>query len=194
MKHPKVFCIGMHKTGTTTMGKALQHLGYKVKSSIPLDDPRIKTINAQLKTQLPLLLSRFDAFEDHPWPFLCEKIDRLCPGSKFILTTRHTESWWASVEQFFGTKQTLMRQWVYGVGHGAPAGNKKAYVTRFEGHNAAVRHYFKSRPSDLLTIDLSDGNNWEKICGFLKTDIPSVEFPHAHKSANYDKHQRLANA
>jgi len=187
MKTPKVFCIGMHKTGTTSVGMALKTLGYTLKST--------HSVNCRERAlgMIDQLLANFDAVEDHPWSFVFRELDERCPGSRFILTTRHPESWYASVLRHFGDEVTQMRQWIYGPQYGAPQGNKDIYLNRFGRHNSEVREYFSNRPNALLEIDLSDGNNWTRICEFLSETVPSEKFPHANKSATYKEHQNLAS-
>lgn len=187
MKTPKVFCIGMHKTGTTSVGNALTILGYKVKSTHAV------TSEPEACGLIDAMLRDFDAVEDHPWPLLYKYLDKKCPGSKFILTIRNTNSWFASVGDFFGSNSTPMRKWIYGQKCGAPAKNKDVYVKRFEQHNAEVQEYFCDRPHDLLVLDLSKGNVWEKMCNFLNVAVPSVPFPHANKSGTYNAHRKLAD-
>lgn len=188
MKTPKVFCIGMHKTGTTSMGAALKYLGYKVMSNWGMYSSDIEN---QVLYVAQECLHRFDAFEDHPWAFIYPYLDGKCPDGKFILTIRDTESWYASVLHFFGTRTTPMRRWIYGDNAGSPVDNKDVYVERFERHEQEVRDYFKDRPSDLLIMDLSEGQCWEKMCAFLNTSVPSVPFPHANKSTLHTSHQQL---
>ncbi len=179
LKTPKVFCIGMHKTGTTSMGQALKTLGYTVMSNWGMYD---SDIDGHLPAVTQHCLANFDAFQDHPWAIIYKDLDKQYPNSKFILTTRETESWYTSVINFFGPRSTLMRRWIYGEDAGAPLGNKKVYTEYFERHTRGVLEYFQHRPDDLLVLDLSKGNSWEKICGFLNTDVPQgIPFPHANK-------------
>ena len=42
--------------------------------------------------------------------------------------------------------------------------------------------YFKSRKHDLLVIDFTKGDKWEKLCDFLNVPIPDVKFPHYNKT------------
>ena len=35
---------------------------------------------------------------------------------------------------------------------------------------------------DLLIIDITKGEGWEKLCLFLNKEIPNTEFPHRHKT------------
>ena len=41
MKQQKVFCLGFHKTGTTSLGVALGILGYRVSGAFGVNDPDI---------------------------------------------------------------------------------------------------------------------------------------------------------
>jgi hypothetical protein len=43
--------------------------------------------------------------------------------------------------------------------------------------------YFKDRPEDLLVIDFTKGEEWEKLCSFLRKDIPTEDFPHYNSAA-----------
>lgn len=168
----KIFCIGFHKTGTTSLAEALRVLGYTVTGPNFVEDKRI------LDQALPLALEvaqRYDAFQDNPWPILYREMDEAFPGSKFILTTRPTDRWIKSVVKHFGKKDTPMRQWIYGVGH--PMGNEDLYVKRFDGHYAEVREYFRDRPDDLLEFPLTEGAGWADLCPFLGAPTPDTEFP-----------------
>ena len=45
---PKIFCIGFHKTGTTSLGQALEALGYRVCGEMGIREPRIGEIAMDL--------------------------------------------------------------------------------------------------------------------------------------------------
>src|SRR4030095_11714834 len=75
----KVFCIGFHKTGTTSLAFALQRLGYRVTGPNGVNDPDIaKNVYAMAYA----LVERYDAFQDNPWPIIYEDLDKRYPGSK----------------------------------------------------------------------------------------------------------------
>jgi hypothetical protein len=177
MMPSKVFCIGFHKTGTSSLTVALRTLGYRVTGPNGVRDPEIAR-NA------PALVDRlshdYDAFQDNPWPLFYERMDRLHPGSKFILTIRNSEKWLASVVEHFGGASTPMRRWIYG--HGDPVGHETVYVSRYEQHNASVRRYFEGRPDDLLLMRMEDGYGWEPLCRFLAHEVPAVPFPHVNRA------------
>jgi Sulfotransferase domain len=174
---PKVFCIGFHKTGTSSLGAALRILGYRVTGPNGVHDPNIAN-NVDAMTDS--LVGRFDAFQDNPWPVLYQKLDAKYPDSKFVLTTRDSASWIKSQIKDFGRVETPMRQWIYGAG--CPLGNEAIYVRRYETHNANVLEHFRNRPGDLLVMDLTKGDGWPALCAFLGVAVPDVPFPHTNKS------------
>lgn len=175
---PKVFCIGFHKTGTTSLELALKELGYRVKGSFGTKDPGIsEKVYSMAKT----LVQKYDAFEDNPWPIIYRELDREYPGSKFILTLRPSDAWIRSQVRDFARRETPMRQWIYGFG--CPEGNEDTYIQRYERHNREVLDYFRDRPGDLLVFDLPSGDGWEQLCPFLGADIPIKPFPHANKAS-----------
>lgn len=173
----KIFCIGFHKTGTTSLAVALKMLGYRVTGPSGVKDPNIEKNVYKMADRL---VKKYDVFQDNPWPIIYKEMDEKYPNSKFILTLRSSESWINSALKHFGRDDTPMRKWIYGTGH--PEGNEDAYIERFEKHNGEVQEYFKNRPSDLLIMDLTKGDGWEKLCSFVKMDIPEVPFPHVNKS------------
>jgi hypothetical protein len=177
---PKVFCIGFHKTGTTTLEVALKKLGYRVTGSFGTKDPDIAS---KVHEMAYTMAERFDAFEDNPWPILYRELDVRFPGSKFILTRRPAEAWIRSQVRDFATTETPMRRWIYGEGAGCPEGNESVYVERYERHNREVLEYFRDRPDDLLVMDIPDDAGWEKLCAFLGHAVPDKPFPHANKAS-----------
>jgi len=172
----KIFCIGFHKTGTTSLGSALSFLGYRVAGAIGTRDPDIAQ-NALTKARR--IVPNYDAFQDNPWPIIFRDVDKLFPNSKFILTVREPSSWIDSVVRHFGSKETPMRTWIYGVG--SPLGSEDVYLSRYSKHNADVLNYFAQRSDDLLIMNLSLGDKWEKLCPFLGREVLSRPFPHANK-------------
>lgn len=177
--NPKIFCIGFHKTGTTSLAEALRKLGYRVTGPNGVHNPHI---SENVLAVAARAVERFDAFQDNPWPVIYRALDQRYPGSKFILTLREPKSWIRSQVQHFGRRDTEMRKWIYGVGH--PEGNEELYLKRYATHNREVFEYFKDRPDDLLVMDLAKGDGWEKLCPFLGKPVPTEPFPHANKAAD----------
>lgn len=176
MSKNKVFCIGFHKTGTTSMEKALKLLGYRVTGGNWVRDPDVRTFALQRAMEI---VPQFDAFQDNPWPMLYREMDKAFPGSKFILTVRDPQKWIASMVKNFGTDVTPMREWIYGVGKGFPKGNEELYVARYNRHNNEVLEYFRGR-SDFLVVNLTEGDGWGKLCPYLGKPMPELPFPRAN--------------
>lgn len=187
---PKVFCIGFHKTGTTSLKAALKLLDYRITGPNGHGDP---DIGANVESIARRLVPKYDAFQDNPWPIIYRFLDREFPGSKFILTVRPTDKWIASVSDHFGEKRTNMREWIYGPGRADPLGNESVYVERYERHNREVLEYFAGRPEDLLVLDLARDDGWTRLCPFLGHPVPDVPFPWRNaKTAREDRVERQA--
>lgn len=50
-KKNKVFCIGFHKTGTTSISVALKFLGYKTIHGDPKNADHVEVLNQKLNMQ-----------------------------------------------------------------------------------------------------------------------------------------------
>ena len=179
----KIFCIGFHKTGTTSLAEALTELGYRVTGPNGVEDP---DIGHHVHALADELIPQFDAFQDNPWPLLYRRLDEQYPNSRFILTLRDPDSWIRSQVKHFGTDETPMRRWIYGADRGCPQDNEAHYLEYFNAHNQAVRDYFQDRPNDLLTLSLIDGDGWDKLCRFLDKPVPGRAFPHVNKAGDRD--------
>lgn len=174
----KVFCIGFHKTGTTSLAVALKVLGYRVTGPNGTKDPDIES---KVHAMADRLSAQYDAFQDNPWPILYRQMDDKWPNAKFILTRREPDAWIRSQVKDFGLRTTPMRQWIYGAG--CPEGNEQRYLARYRQHNDDVLAYFAERPGDLLILDLEDGIDWPDLCAFLGRPVPDTPFPHANKAS-----------
>lgn len=178
----KVFCIGFHKTGTKSLAAALRTLGYRVTGPNGVRDPEIATNVYDMAAKL---VTQYDAFQDNPWPIIYREMDERHPGSKFILVLRDTQAWIDSQVKHFGTEETPMRKWIYGVG--CPKGNEEVYLARYARHNREVQEYFASRPDDLLVMKLESGAAWEPICRFLGKKVPDLPYPRENTSQQRDQ-------
>ena len=178
----KVFCIGFHKTGTTSMRVALTKLGYRVTGPNGVRD---KDISLNVYSMADSLVAEYDAFQDNPWPIIYRYIYKNLPNSKFILTVRSTESWIKSIVRHFGIDETPMRRWIYGVG--CPEGNEEIYKNRFEKHYIDVIDFFSNKPDSMLEFDLAKGDGWAKLCPFLGVETTNTLFPHANIASEREK-------
>lgn len=176
MAREKVFVIGFHKTGTSSLALALRELGYRVCFNLQWNDVRI--IRDMKRVCYPLT-QQFDAFEDNPWPLLYRELYEWYPEARFILTIRDTDGWYRSALNWFGENDTLMRRHIYGDAAGSPLGNEAIYRARYDQHNADVRTFFADKSVHMLTMDVTQGHGWTELCDFLDLDAPNRPFPHA---------------
>lgn len=174
----KVFCVGLQKTGTTSLQYALSKLGYRVAGVYSIKDLERPE---QMRERALSLVPKFDAFADNPWCTYYRELDKIVPGAKFILTARDPERWYLSVCKHFGETPVRMHEWIYGVP--APVGNKNQYIDYLLTHQASVRDYFANRPSDFMEFDVASGDGWDKLCVFLGKKCPSEVFPHLNTAA-----------
>lgn len=179
---PKVFCIGFHKTGTTSLYAALRELKFRVSGTIGhhWTAEQLRENGAQLCIDKA---REVDAAEDMPWPHFFRELDEAFPGAKFILTTREPNAWFASIDRHFGEAATELNAFAYGRAHVPARGNKDHWIETMTRHNGAVRAYFADRPNDLLEMSLADGNGWETLCPFLGVAEPASPFPVKNTSA-----------
>ncbi|HIP22385.1 MAG TPA: hypothetical protein EYG79_02145 [Rhodobacteraceae bacterium] len=178
----KVFCIGFQKTGTSSLSKALQALGFTVGDAIKVLN---RTVNWRAPDPRPEIIKKVlavvegvDALQDSPCAFIYRELDAAHPGSKFILTIRDTDDWLESYRRFFSDKNNPLRRWMYGVERFS--GHEATYRQIFEAQNAEIIEYFAGRPDDFLVMDLGKGDGWLKLVNFLGEGALKP-FPHTNK-------------
>ena len=176
LKPVRVFGIGFHKTGTKSLARALERLGYRVAGpNFTLEE----RLGSDLLDRCLAIAPEYDAFQDNPWAVLYKEMDQRFPGSKFILTVRDPQEWLRSATAYFGTKTNGIRRFIYGRGN--PCHNSARYLHRYLLHYEEVVRYFARRPDDLLVFDLIKHPEWEPLCTFLGCDVPDAPFPAANK-------------
>lgn len=178
----KVVGIGLNKTGTTSLGACLQHWGYRhiSHSHEAFLLWRDGDINGLLEW-----VSRYDSFEDWPWPLVYREIDAAFPGTKFILTRRkNPDVWFTSLCKHAElTGPTDFREAIYG--YAMPKGHKAEHIRMYNQHLEAVRDYFKDRPNDFLEVCWEEGDGWKELGEFLGLQPPGIAFPHLNQSIRF---------
>ncbi|NOK59854.1 MAG: hypothetical protein GFH27_549291n46 [Chloroflexi bacterium AL-W] len=183
----KIFGIGLSKTGTKSLSKALEVLGYQTKH-FPLIRENVEQGDYDLK-----LLEQYDALTDAPIAALFPHLDTRHPGSRFILTVRNREDWLRSCERYFTLRDSVRRQqgvidrthfWRLLI-FGCYEFHSERFTYVYERHIREVSWYFSQRPDDLLIIDICGGQGWEYLCPFLAMPIPTQPFPHENKTNDY---------
>mgnify|MGYP005842426787 FL=1 len=176
----KIFGIGLSKTGTSSLAHALEILGYRVK-----DYPGIERyIPGDPSCIDPALLERYDALTDTPIPSFYRELDRAYPGSKFILTVREREGWLKSCQKQFteklAVKQNEAHNRLFLDLYGTTVFDAEKFSAGYDRFVSGVLEYFRDRPQDLLVMDITGGEGWEKLCPFLGKPVPELPFPKAN--------------
>jgi len=177
---PKIFGIGLSKTGTTSLAHALEILGYKTR-----DYPGITQYRASDLSSVDLnMVDAHDALTDTPIPSFYRELDRKYPNSKFILTIRDSEGWLTSCKKQFNeklaAKQNEAHNQLFMDLYGCTVFDEQKFLDGYEKFVNGVLEHFKDRPQDLLVINVTAGEGWEKLCPFLGRPIPDVPFPKAN--------------
>jgi hypothetical protein len=181
----RIFGIGMHKTGTTSLHHALQSLG--VESAHWKNAHWAKNIWLEMRAEgRSSAVDRGYAFSDLPFPLLFKELDVAYPGSRFILTTRSEEGWLSSVQAHWNPHTNKYRAgWdtdpFTHMAHKALYGRKSfdagVFLRRYRAHNEAVRHYFTERPHDLIELNCETDTDWLRLCTFLGKPVPAALYP-----------------
>lgn len=184
-RRPKVFGIGFHKTGTSTLGRALRTLGYRVQKGRAFNHPGKPSIAEPVTVEkiwdaVRPLIPLYAAFEDNPWPLLFRHIDAACPGARFIFTYRDPDRWIGSATRYFSNRNNATLDLIYSRRNFRIADNPAVALARYQQHNAEIREYFRGRAQDVLEWNLEAEPGWEPLCRFLDCEEPTRSFPHAN--------------
>lgn len=194
----KIFCVGMNKTGTTSMAKLFKEMGLAVGSQRPAELLIKDWGKSDYSSLIKYVKYKGVAFQDVPFslPNTFKVLDREFPNSKFILTIRDSpEVWYRSLTTFhikmFGKNGNLPSEedlkdanyvypgWAWEMSQlQNPTGNniydREMLIRSYIDYNNAVMNYFKDKPEKLLVINLKEEEALEKICEFLHVKkIPS---------------------
>lgn len=190
MKTPKVFGIGLSKTGTSSLRDALILLDYNVARM----NKRLthKVLSGGISSALDVS-EHFDAFEDMPWPLLFRELfAKYGTSARYVLTVRSSaEVWVASMKkhqlQNHIEKAFSPRRTVYGPAYAF--GFEREYTAFYEAHNQSVREFFAAQNAShvLLEACWERGDGWPELCRLLECHIPDVPFPHANADADRPK-------
>jgi hypothetical protein len=165
MSHEKIFIIGLPRTGTTSICAAMLELGYKVAHTGYTQ----KTFdNAQVIADTPI-------FADY------KQLDRFYPNSKFIYLAREPDKWIPSIKQLLqrmyvnvtrddGGFNTIIKrcyQKTFSPFTSKNIEDDKFLAECYLQHRHEINQHFAERSQDLLTIDISATDSYDKLLSFL---------------------------
>jgi len=171
MKYNKIFGIGLPKTGTSSLAKAISILGYRV-----LHNPYEWRKNIYDK-------GLYQAPNDN-WDVVCNfgewnypQFDRLYPGSCFILTLRPKDLWLETCKKWFG--KTPGNENVRIDIFGTKVFSTEQFCFIYKEHYKTAIEYFSKRKDFLI---FQEPFKWEPLCFFLEKPVPKMLYPWENKT------------
>jgi hypothetical protein len=178
----KIFGIGLPRTGTTSLTKALTSKGFRCKHfSVEL----IENINSDI-------YSHYDVFTDAPIPLIFPSLIKKFPNARFIQTIRNKESWLESMQWMLIDGRHLWN-WSKEIDSyhnrlfGSKYFDKKLFSELWERHNQWIKNHFINNRSNLFTIDISEKESMSKLELFLKLPLSGQPFPKTNSRNMLDK-------
>lgn len=201
----KVFCIGLNKTGTTSLEQALRDWGYKMGNQANAEH-LIKDYSNRSFKSIAKYCKNAEAFQDVPFsmPYLFIYLDQYFPNSKFILTVRDTPNqWYESMTKFhsklFGngslpTQENLqnssyrykgyMLDWYEAlpkVKDHKLMYPKEIMLEIYNDHLTLAKNYFRGS-NRFISINVAKESDYFRLAQFLKKKTIYSGFPWENKT------------
>lgn len=184
----KIIGAGFGRTGTESMKRALERLGfgpcYHMYEVYP-DPARYQMwkdiYDGRVAPDFDAIFEGFQATVDWPACMYWRDLADHFPEAKILLTTRSAESWYASMDKTIlpafrdpkhaDTVGARIATHVFG---DRVAPEDRAHVIDvYNRHNAEVQAAFG--PERLLVYEL--GSGWGPLCDFLGVAVPEEDYP-----------------
>jgi hypothetical protein len=208
-ERPRVFCLSMQRSGTTSVGDWLEAHGFR-RAGWPLSF-RMGWTRAWMNDDYEAIFScpeflQRDAFEDDPWwcPGFHRVLAARFPEAKFVLLTRDPGLWFQSLCHHSGglnPGQTDIHARIFGRTSELEAmiasrpdldptafnllsitEHADHYQAVYRRHVADVRSSFATMPQQLFTGELDSPSTFDELCRFLGVARnPAVPIPHANR-------------
>lgn len=191
----KVFGIGLSRTATTSLHKALGILGLRSFHWAFRPGNRILRLEDAYFC---------DALTDINAAFCFETLARMFPNAKFIYTTRPLDTWEKSITRHYGVQTpgqlkkrmrktpvtdtpapgALKHDVLYHAIHDGLYTGHASWKDAYIAHEKAVKRFFGDSPQ-LMEFDIfRRGHGWNELCGFLGKPVPQTPYPTESWDAN----------
>lgn len=198
----QVLGVGFGRTGTYTLKRALEVLGYgpcyhmaEEMAQASHDEPWLAALHGAPEAALGLL-EAYPAAVDWPALFLWREALGRWPGLKIILTERDPEAWYASAARTIvatmerplrpgdgvrSSHRTLTRAMILERTFGGRFHDKAHALAVYKAHRRAVLEAVPA--AQLLCFNVEAG--WGPLCAFLGSAEPAEAFPRENSTADF---------
>ncbi|WP_282041202.1 sulfotransferase [Winogradskyella flava] len=193
--NPKIFVIGLNKTGTSSTYYALKELGIDMSNQHNFESIYDDILDGKDKfPELFKLCTLHEGFQDIPFsiPELYKEFDKKFPKSKFILTIRdNSDEWFNSFKNYYGSEEKMKISNYTRKGYLFKVFSKMFSSNSFDEdtckdvytkHETDVKEYFKNRSSDLLVINVKHTDSYRNLCAFLSKEPLREQFEWKNKT------------
>ncbi|KAJ7732142.1 putative NAD dependent epimerase/dehydratase [Mycena metata] len=210
----QVLCLGLSRTGTTSMTDALEKLGY-VKTNHGKDayanpyerEMWMDALNAKFlgkgqpygREDWDRLLGHCQGITDAPHYLFAKELIEAYPDAKVILTVRDPDSWWRSVSATIAAPSSLRRvnDWVDQDARELHELGDLTFALLFGTENwqgdeglckarfAAHYDYVRSLVPAERLLEFDVKEGWGPLCSFLGKETPDEPFPRLFDTATY---------
>jgi hypothetical protein len=213
----KIICLGLNKTGTSSLARSLKNIGLTTWDDhnpiYNLNFSHYTFANSAVGTTIDLIEKLdVDFYQDIPFscPGISEKIIKIFPQSKYILTKRdNTKQWVESVKNFWSvffednkfTPNVIKyaEHYTRNFGdlpelsylltmfeswkineYGGSIDDKLAQV--YESHNLSVKNTLTANNCDWIEINVAQQNEFKKLTDWLNIDNQTNNFEWINKT------------
>lgn len=203
----KVIGAGFGRTGTLSMQKALDDLGFGPTyhmNDVFENRPHLQQwldYAATGTADWDHLFANYESVVDFPACCAWKELYETYPDAKVVLTVRDPASWWRSTSEVIYPTRTMFPGWlkravpftqgwldmtdrlVWTGTFGGRFEDQNYAIEVFEQHIEAVRAHCD--PERLLVFQVADG--WEPLCEFLDVPVPKAPFPHLNDAKSLQR-------
>lgn len=190
----KVIGAGFGRTGTASMKQALEMLDFgpchhmKEVLSSPEQKELWRSVASGGKPDWDVLLDGYHSTVDWPAAYFWRELSETYPDAKILLTTRSSESWYASMVK---TIFKVIKESTDPASVGVKLIGERVFGGNLDDRDHAIAVYEKSiadvqsafSDDRLLTYNIGDG--WEPLCEFFGKPVPDVAYPCSNSTEEF---------
>jgi len=178
---PKIFCVGLSRTGTTTFNAVMTRLGFLARSGP--SGLGLALYERGRFDDICAIADGYDCLCDLPYPLLYDKLAERYPDSLFVLTTRSSEDKWLESLRALNLRNGPTEAFRTAYGCYEVAGHEDQLLALYREHNESVRQFFAGSDR-FVEVCWEEGDGMQKIGAMLGIDVAGLSAPVANASAD----------